>query len=211
MTTTAEEGKPPAETLRRRELTPVGIEVHERIQIWQRDYLANRSAAVAALARLRRGVGKRAGTVPDLLLYTESDKFAGEDAGNDPTTQENAAHIAFTLYALHQQSHRAKQMNRRGYGLGKSLRLLHPGEFGEPLPPIVRRFQALSTSASFDEVVHHLRGAVQLLRTNGIPLDYGLLADELTWWQHGGASAIPLRWGREFYRTPKMAPDSAQS
>jgi CRISPR system Cascade subunit CasB len=44
---------------------------------------------------------------------------------------------------------------------------------------------------------------VQLLRAQQVPLDYGLLADQLVRWQQpGGAATIRLQWGREFYRTP---------
>ena len=51
--------------------------------------------------------------------------------------------------------------------------------------------------------MHHLRGVVQLLRGQSIPLDYALLADELALWQRrGGASIVRLRWGRAFYRAP---------
>lgn len=153
-------------------------------------------AAVAALARLRRGAGKRPGEVLDVLEYTVSDTFFthGETAA---THQENAAHLAVTLYALHQQS-RAERMYRRGADLGTALRLLNSG----PVPdPILRRFRMLGTADSFDELSHHLRGVVQLLRAGSRPLDYGLLADQLVAWQDGRRSRVQLAWARGFHRT----------
>ncbi|RKT54137.1 type I-E CRISPR-associated protein Cse2/CasB [Saccharothrix australiensis] len=189
-------------------LTPVGVEVHALIQPLQEGVLADRAAAVAALARLRRGVGKPAGSVQEILQYTVSDAFAGPDAGDEPTPAETAAHVALTLYSLHQQS-RNNRMHQRGFGLGRSLRMLHPTEFDTTIPPVLRRFQTLGSSQSLEELVHHLRGAVQLLRPAEIPLDYAALADDLLWWQRrGGASRVRLRWGREFFRTPRPA-DSA--
>ncbi|MEV8442117.1 type I-E CRISPR-associated protein Cse2/CasB [Actinosynnema sp. NPDC051121] len=184
-------------------LTDIGTEVHARIQPLQEGVLADRSAAVAALARLRRGVGKRAGSVNEILQYTVSEKFAGPTAGDGPTPAETAAHVALTLYATHQQSQR-KRMHQRGFGLGGAVRMLHPEEFDTTVPPVLRRFQALGTAQSLDELAHHLRGMVQLLRGRDIPLDYALLADELVLWQRrGGASTVRLRWGREFYRTTR--------
>ncbi|GAA2689087.1 MULTISPECIES: type I-E CRISPR-associated protein Cse2/CasB [Actinosynnema] len=200
---TVEQRPVPPEDERWAPLTPVGAEVDARIKPLQEGALANRSAAVAGLARLRRGAGKPAGSVNEILQHTVSEKFAGPGAGDLATPGEVAAHVALTLYAVHQQSQR-KRMHRRGWGLGHSVRMLHPQEFEANPPPVLRRFQALGTSQSTDELVHHLRGVVQLLRGQTIPLDYALLADELVLWQRpGGASTLRLRWGRAFYRTPR--------
>ncbi|MFC6094386.1 type I-E CRISPR-associated protein Cse2/CasB [Saccharothrix lopnurensis] len=199
--TVAQQSVPAADS-RWASLTPVGTEVHARVQPLQEGVLANRSAAVAGLARLRRGVGKPAGSVNEILQYTVSEKFAGPGAGDGPTPAETAAHVALTLYAVHQQSQR-KRMHQRGWGLGRSVRMLHPQEFDANVPPVLRRFQSLGTAQSIDELVHHLRGTVQLLRGQATPLDYALLADELVLWHRpGGASIVRLRWGRAFYRTP---------
>lgn len=198
----------PATTPKWRDLHTVGTVVHQRIQTLQEGVLANRSAAVAGLARLRRGAGKPVGSVHDILQYTLADEFVRPGAGDEPTIEETAAHISMALWAVHQQSQRAR-MHQRGIGLGRAVRRLHPEEPGATPGPVVRRFQALGTADSLSELVHHTRGMVQLLRTKAIPLDYGLLADELVWWQRpGGAAAVRLRWGREFYRAPQPDPAS---
>jgi CRISPR system Cascade subunit CasB len=191
------------------ELREVGTIVDKRITALQEGVRANRSAEVAALARLRRGVGKRAGSVNDILQYTLAPEFVGRDAGDDPTNAEVAAHISLTLYALHQQS-QGDRMHQRGWGLGRAVRTLHPEEPTLPPSAVLRRFQALGTSDSLDELTHHARGMVQLLRGKPTPLDYGLLADELVLWQRpGGASTVRLRWGRDFYRTSGVADTEA--
>ncbi|XVV06694.1 type I-E CRISPR-associated protein Cse2/CasB [Actinosynnema sp. CA-248983] len=203
MTATTDQDTGSTDKAKWAELTVVGTEVHNRISKLQRGALADRSAEVAALARLRRGVGKPPGSVNEILQHTLSDVFAGPHAKDEPTEAESAAHIALTLFALHQQSQRSP-VHRRGRSLGWAVRQLHPGEPGNPPSPILRRFQTLGTSQTLDELVHHMRGMVQLLRARPVPLDYGLLADELVLWQRpGGAARVRLRWGRDFYRTPR--------
>lgn len=189
----------------------VGGVVDERIRVLQEGVRKNLSSSVAALARLRRGVGKKPGSVNDILQYTLDDRLAPQGAGDDPTPAETAAHIALTLYAVHQQS-LSEPMHRRGYGLGRSIRGLHPGELDNAAKPVLRRFQALGTADSLDELVHHARGMVQLLRNNQIPLDYGLLADQLARWQcPGGPEPVRLSWGRDFYRTQTATPPTTDS
>jgi CRISPR system Cascade subunit CasB len=185
------------------ELTVVGTVVDQRIRALQAGMLANRSASVAALARLRRAAGKKPGDVNDILEHTLHDGFVSPGAGDTPTAAETAAHIGMTLYAVHQQS-RSKPMHRRGHGFGSAVRVLHPTEPASPPEPVLRRFHALGTADSLDELVYHARGMVTLLRAKQVPLDYGLLADQLLRWQQpGGPAAIRLHWGRDFYRTPR--------
>jgi CRISPR system Cascade subunit CasB len=156
-------------------------------------------AAVAALARLRRGAGKQPGEVLELLEYTVSEQLRPGPDGT-PGDEEHAVHVAMTLFAVHQQS-RGERMHRRGRGLGGALRSLHTGDPKKLPDPLVRRFRMLGTADSFPELTHHLRGAVQLLRVGGEPLDYGLLADQLVTWQRHGRSSVQLAWGRQFHRT----------
>ena len=56
---------------------------------------------------------------------------------------------------------------------------------------------------SMPEVSHHLRGMIQLLRREGIPLDYPQLAEDLYQYQFvDGAPNVRLRWGRDLYASP---------
>lgn len=161
-------------------------------------------AAVAALARLRRGVGKPPGAVLDILEFTLSPELRPPTGAEVASAQEQAVHVAMTLFAVHQQS-RGERMHHRGRGLGTALRSLHPGDQRSLPDPLARRFRMLGTADSFEELAHHLRGAVQLLRAGGEPLDYGLLADQLESWQVFGPDRVQLAWGREFYRTRRSA------
>jgi CRISPR system Cascade subunit CasB len=203
----------------RDDLRTVGKWVDQRIGKWQRDLLSDRPAAQAAslatLARLRRGAGKLPGEVPDIFPFTLAFELAGPDASNDPTREETAAHIAVTLYALHQQS-RSKRAHQRGNSIGRALRrLFGPGEPSIPPDPVTRRFQVLVTAESLDELSYHARGAVQLLRgaqASTISLDYGRFADDLVRWQiPGGAAQVRRKWARDYYRQAAPAKTTSAS
>lgn len=163
------------------------------------------SGTTAVLARLRRAVGKPPGWDPELWELTLAD-VPGRIGSDAPTAQERAVHTAITLYAVHQQS-RPETMHVRGYGLGRSVRLLASAAQAESA--VRRRFDAAATATSVDEVVHHLRGLVTQLRSHRVPLDYGQLADDLLQLQDPRkVDAVRLRWGRQYYRIDRDgAPD----
>lgn len=190
-------------------LRDVGSLVDRRVGSLQERYLGRReSSAVAMLAHLRHAAGKPVGSVPDIWQVTLGDELAGPRAGDAPTHVEVAVHVAMTLYGVHQQS-ASKRMHQRGHGLGRSLRALHPAD--AQTDPVRRRFQAVGTADSLDELVHHARGLVQLLRAGGTPLDYGLLADQLVAWQRGDEVQVRLQWARDFYRTERTDSTSTET
>ncbi|OLT21196.1 type I-E CRISPR-associated protein Cse2/CasB [Pseudonocardia sp. CNS-139] len=156
---------------------------------------------------MRRAVGKEPGAIMDALEYTFTPGLLHGHPEDDPgpSPAERAAHVAVTLFALHQQS-RGERMHHRGRGLGTALRRLHSGRDATP-DPIVRRFRMLGTADSFGELTHHLRGVVQLLRTQSAPLDYGLLAEQLLDWQKD-PSRVRMTWGRQFYRQNRADKDA---
>lgn len=169
----------------------------------------NGSATRATLARLRRGIGKKPGSMPELWEATLKDlppDLVGQ--GQEPSYGEWAVHTALTLYALHQQGKDPKLqcMNKDGESLGIALRKLVGDDEDEKR--IKRRFDAASTSSSMEEYSHHLRGLIQLLRQNSIPLDYGALTEDFYWLQFPNArDSVRLRWGRDFYRLAKDETD----
>jgi CRISPR type I-E-associated protein CasB/Cse2 len=144
--------------------------------------------------------------VLDILEFTYAPEFAGDPRSDEPTAAEVAAHVSLTLFAVHQQSQR-QPMHRRGARLGGAIRSLIPvSEKNYATHSVARRFAILGTADSLDELVHHLRGMVQLLRASAVPLDYGTLAADLLRWQRpAGPAAVRLGWGRDFHRPPKQA------
>lgn len=162
----------------------------------------NESSVRAILAKLRRGIGKEPGSIPELWDVT-FDGLPNEliGKGGDPTCGEWAVHAALTLYALHQQGKDLKKqcMNKEGEYLGVSLRNLIRNDEDEQR--IKRRFDAAVTSNCLEELTYHLRGLIQILKAQDIPLDYPALTEDLYWFQFPDIKdSVRLRWGRDFYR-----------
>lgn len=159
----------------------------------------------AELARLRQGVGRCPGDLPALwgsVLGAMDESFWGADG---PSEAEWAIYIALTLYALHRQGEHETAMSQPGCTLGKAVRQLAERTVSDGQDwtesSVLRRFNALATASSMPEVSHHLRGMIQLLRRENLPLDYPQLAAELYQLQFPeGAAHVRLQWGRDLYR-----------
>ena len=69
---------------------------------------------------------------------------------------------------------------------------------------VKRRFDAMVTADSPEELANHLRGIVQLLKSDSIPLDYPRLAEELFKFQFSELrDGIRLRWGQDYFSVRK--------
>lgn len=157
----------------------------------------------AALANLRRGAGRAPGDQPSLwgtIFDGMPENMAGTDAA--PSRAEWAVYIALTLYALHQQGRdpAREPMNADGVGMGGAAARMIRSE--DDVNRVLRRFNETATSSGMEELEHHLRGLVNMLRSEGIPLDYPKLAGELFAYQSPEQAArVRLGWGRDFYRS----------
>ena len=177
--------------------------------------VGDKARAVARLAQLRHAIGKPPGSRPEIWDITIADLPApGPDEG-PPSAQELAAHTAMTLYALHQQA-RGTEMHQRGVSLGAAVKHLvrkqnRDADAGRE-HAIRRRFDALVTGASPDEIVHHLRGLVSQLRSEDISLDYGRLADDLErLYARRRFDDVRLAWGRDYHRGPSRQDGSSDA
>ncbi|MBT9147657.1 MAG: hypothetical protein DDT32_01422 [Syntrophomonadaceae bacterium] len=174
----------------------------------------NESAVRATLARLRRGIGKEPGSLPDLWDVTLSDlPEALYSKSEDPTHAEWAVHSALTLYALHQQGKDIKKqcMNREENFLGTAVRKLAEHDKNNE-DAVRRRFHAVAVSDSFERFSWQLRGLIQLLRAKDIPLDYPALTKDLYWYQFPDRrDSIRLKWGQDFYRSAKKEETSGEA
>lgn len=181
------------------------IKAFIKYQIIRLSESKNDAAVRGILAKLRRGIGKYPGSIPELWSITLDGLPENLSRKSDePTFGEWAAHTALTLYALHQQGKDLKQncMSKEGEFLGTSLRKLVIDESDEKR--VKRRFDAAATSDSLEEFSHHLRGLIQLLKAEDIPLDYPELATELYRFQFSESrDSVRLKWGRDFYRFRK--------
>lgn len=189
----------PAQRLRTPPLGRTGTFVRTRVRSLQRGYLKDESGSVATLAQLRRGAGKPLRDVPEVWGLTFDETFIPEGAllEDGPSREETAVHIALTLFALHQQS-RTDPMHQDGHGLGAAVRRLVSGpDVDDPMR--VRLVQA-GSAHHIDAVAVRLRELVSRLRTEGVPLDYALLADQLVQAQRpGGMAQVRQVWGRGFH------------
>jgi CRISPR system Cascade subunit CasB len=182
-------------------------------QIGKLNQSGNESFVRAALANLRRGIGKAPGSVPAIWEWTLSDlpERVLSQSG-EPTYGEWAIHTAMTLYAFHQQGKDIKtaNMNVSKSLLGQAIRklaLVRSIGLGEQEEDqgVVRRFQAIVTSSNISELSSHLKGIVQLLKAADIPLDYPKLALDLYEFQYPqNRNKVRLRWGQEYYAINKM-------
>ncbi|NJQ05993.1 type I-E CRISPR-associated protein Cse2/CasB [Streptomyces lonarensis] len=130
--------------------------VRSRITPLQSQYLADVPSAVAALAQLRRGVGRPAYDSPvewgivgleSLARMRQHDGEEGHFVGGPRhvAREDEAMHLAVTLYALHQQSERKKRMYVQGIPFGAAVRTL------ATLPPGVKAGSAEPVPEPRDE------------------------------------------------------------
>lgn len=163
---------------------------------------ANDSAARAALARLRRGIGHNPGELPELwgeYLLGMPEEFLGH--GTEISRAEWAVYTALTMFAFHQQGkdRQNEPMDRNGMSLGAAAARLIKSE--EDRERVSKRFYPVATASDMTELCHHLRGLISLLRSEGIALDYVRLAGDLYLYQNPDmADSIRLRWGEDFCR-----------
>ena len=162
----------------------------------------NSGAQKAALANLRRGIGHLPGELPQLwgeFLLDLPEEMHGWDG--HPSQAEWAVYTALTLFALHQQGHElpADPMHREGSRFGSAVGSLAVDE--DEMKRVLRRLNAAATANSITALAHYLRGLVQLLRTEGIPLDYAALAGDIYRYQFPETAAqVRLAWGQDFYK-----------
>lgn len=209
--TNAVENTPLARPLRVPEL--VGEIANAHIRKLQGGYLNDRPETVAALARIRRGVGKPIHAVPDLWGLEGTDRLYTDipDHREDERLRaENAVHIALTLWAVHQQSRRDSPMHvAGGPQLGRAIRALMPGD--EVDEPLRRRFVRIGTATSLETLAQRLRDVVLTLRQHAQAMDYAALAQQLYRWQLPDARAEVRRdWGRNFHARAQQPTSDAQ-
>ncbi len=166
----------------------------------------------AMLAKLRRGIGKQPGELPELFEILFSDmpeELYGQ--GDEPSYAEWAIYTSLTLFALHQQG-KDRPMSAGGKIEGKNTSNSLGAAVGclvkqdkEREPAIKRRFDAVLTSNEFTEFAHHARSLIQLLRGGDITLDYPRFAVDLYWYQFDEIrNRIRLRWGEDYYRITQL-------
>lgn len=152
--------------------------------------------ARSTLAKFRQAVDESPGASPETwqaVLEVLPERYIG--IRDTPTKGEWAAHLALTLYGVHQRGN-STPMHKTGESFGSAM-----GKLVRRRESSKSRYDALLTSTHFAGRRQHLRSLVGLLSTEGLPLDYGRLALDLWRLQTAGTKdAVSLSWGRDFYR-----------
>jgi len=164
------------------------------------------SSTKAYLASLRRSVNKNvqlASGVFPVIFSNIPVKYLGKSG--ELTEAERSIILALQLYALHQQG-KEETVNTRFSSkakkpvdnIGASLSSLRIEDDNQAVD---RRFNAMITATSFNELANHLRHLIKLLKAKtDTKVDYARLADDLFWFQKGQENNIRLKWSRSYYR-----------
>jgi len=174
------------------------------------------SSTTATLARLRRAVNEAPGAVPEVWSITLGglpEQLVGKT--DAPSWGETAVHSALALFAIHQQG-KSEFMHMKAHGLGTAVRRFiqtkdPQGGFDES-SPVLRRFNALSTADSVDELLWHLRSLLTQLRSASISIDFVALAANIFDFHFPDSrDSVRLNWGRQLYAGPAATAESTQS
>lgn len=142
----------------------------------------------AALAALRRGLGKQAGAAMEMHRYVVPHLY-GMQYQND----EKPYYIVAALVGLYPIVSWRSGANRYDTNLGASLALLKQ-ESGDSLE---RRFVAL-LNAHANELPEHLRQAISLLKSKDKPVDWLQLLNDTKRWDSED-NRVQRRWAKGFW------------
>jgi len=161
---------------------------HQSAFVEQLEKLAN-SQDRAALAALRRGLGKAPGTVAEMHRHVVPWLPASA-----PEWQQDAYYVVAALFAWHQGSWHREDGAARATNLGASFARLASSVESES---VESRFVAL-LNCHRDDLPTHLRHAVGLLKSEEIPVDWSQLLSDVQSW---GLESRPVQrgWARAYW------------
>jgi len=144
----------------------------------------------AALASLRRGLGRAPGEAGEMHRYVVP-RVQGLNVW-----QEDAYYTVAALFALYPgRSWRATgEAAKRETNLGASL-----GVLAQESPSVERRFIAL-LNARAEELPHHLRNIISLLKSSKkeIRVDWAQLIEDINRWNRDDRR-VQRKWSRAFW------------
>lgn len=165
----------------------------------------------AIFANIRNSINKDSSVNMDALAFVFQnipEEFLGFNKNlND---YEKAILTAVQMYALHQQA-KIESVLKLDYeegekrqNLGDALSSLR----SDDSKAIDRRFNAMITSSNFEELSHHLRQMIKLLKAKSdAKVDYASLADDLYWFLKNQREGLKIKWSRSYYKLNKKERD----
>ena len=102
---------------------------------------------------------------------------------------------------MQKQGTRGREITGKEKNIGEALRQIKTKDNDQALD---RRFVSAMSAQGFDEFIYSLRQLMKLAKSRGaVPVDFARLAEDLYWYQCGGAERIRLRWAESYYREEK--------
>lgn len=177
------------------------------------DNSRNESSIKARLANIRNSINKDSSVNMDALAFVFQnipEEFLGYNKNlND---YEKAILTAVQMYALHQQAKTDSVFKieydegEKRQNLGDALKTVRDKE--DDTKAIDRRFNAMITSSNFEELSHHLRQMIKLLKSKSdAQVDYASLADDLYWFLKNQREGFKINWSRSYYKSNKKEGD----
>ena len=145
-----------------------------------------------ALAALRRGLGQKPGSVPEMYRY-----IIPNLPENPPRWQEEACYLIAALFAFHPVSTEDTE-DTEDRNLGNHLAKARAEGNEDALE---RRFTAL-LSAHPDDLPDYLRQTISILKSKEIPVNWNQLFSDVQWWSHPDyGDRVKKRWATAFWGT----------
>lgn len=173
------------------------------------DNIRDKPSTRAIFANIRNSINKDSSVNMDALAYVFQnipEEFLGYNKNlND---YEKSILTAVQMYALHQQAKVESVLKldykegERRQNLGDSLNSMRKNNDEDKA--IDRRFNAMITSSNFEELSHHLRQIIKLLKAKSeAKVDYASLADDLYWFLKNQREGLKIKWSRSYYKSNK--------
>ena len=159
------------------------------------DYLESLAENRAALAALRRGLGRPPGHTPEMHPYVI--RFLPKEAYPNSWI-EQSYYLVASLYGLHPEMGKGKNL---GHHFSQTLDRNNP----DNNQAIERRFTALLTTHP-DDLAFYLRQAVSFLKSRPEPVAvnwHQLMRDVLAWGDAYKQPGVQKQWARYFWSPPK--------
>lgn len=180
------------------------------------DNTRDKPSTKAIFANIRNSINKDSSVNMDALAFVFQnipEEFLGYNKNlND---YEKAILTAVQMYALHQQAKSETvlkldyETGERRQNLGDSLNSMRKNNDEDKA--IDRRFNAMITSSNFEELSHHLRQMIKLLKSKSeAKVDYASLADDLYWFLKNQKEGLKIKWSRSYYKFNKGENNNAK-
>ena len=150
------------------------------------------------LAKLRKGIGKAPGEIPELWSIVVEDLPEGISE-EEQTAAEWSVYIALVLYAHHRLQQ--KNVHRHGGSLGSAVKLLFiKKDDSDGEKRFVSEMMRITSLTEPNMIFSQLNHLIKHLAQTKVSLDYARLASDIYMLQNEeGRERVRMDWGMDFY------------